>query len=136
MNKKLLAMLPAMSSEEALSKLRAEEGTPSADLWFGGCTDAFMSAKDDGLLEQVKFNEAKYLADDCEYAGEIVMSSSAVSGTNYALVNALLQSMDKEKGWEYLESLNNNTAYYGKRGSNPLNRVSAGKSAIGISYIY
>ena len=47
--------LLSMSSGELLSKLRAEGGTPSADLWFGGGVDAFMSAKDDGLLEQVTF---------------------------------------------------------------------------------
>ena len=48
--------LLSMSSGEVLSKLRAEGGTPSADLWFGGGIDAFMSAKDDGLLEQVTFD--------------------------------------------------------------------------------
>ncbi|MFQ6976962.1 MAG: hypothetical protein ACLRSD_08245 [Oscillibacter sp.] len=39
----------SMSSGEVLSKLCAEGGAPSADLWFGGGIDAFMSAKDDGL---------------------------------------------------------------------------------------
>mgnify|MGYP000040208848 CR=1 FL=1 len=48
----------SMSSGEVLSKLRAEGGTPSADLWFGGGIDAFMSAKDDGLLEPVTFDAA------------------------------------------------------------------------------
>ena len=48
----------SMSSGEVLSKLRAEGGTPSADLWFGGGIDAFMGAKDDGLLEQVTFDAA------------------------------------------------------------------------------
>ena len=42
--------LLSMSSGEVLSKLRAEGGTPSADLWFGGGIDAFMGAKEDGLL--------------------------------------------------------------------------------------
>ena len=32
--------LLSMSSGEVLSKLRAEGGTPSADLWFGGGIDA------------------------------------------------------------------------------------------------
>ena len=123
--------LLSMSSGEVLSKLRAEGGTPSADLWFGGGIDAFMSAKDDGLLEQVNFDAAADLAAeykdsenywfskgitivgfllnntlmselnltapaswsdllDESYAGEIIMSNPAVSGTNYAVVNALL----------------------------------------------
>ena len=35
----------SMSSGEVLSKLKAEGGTPAADLWFGGGIDAFMDAK-------------------------------------------------------------------------------------------
>ena len=54
----------SMSSGEVLSKLRAEGGTPSADLWFGGGIDAFMSAKDDGLLEPVTFDAAAGLGDE------------------------------------------------------------------------
>ena len=168
--------LLSMSSGEVLSKLRAEGGTPSADLWFGGGIDAFMSAKDDGLLEQVTFDAAEDLAPeykdadgywyskgitivgflvnealtgelgietpaswtdllDESYQGEIVMSNPAVSGTNYAVVNALLQTMGEEEGWNYLEQLNNNIAYYGKRGSDPLNKVTSDEFAIGISYI-
>ena len=33
----------SMSSGDVLSKLRAEGGTPSADLWFGGGIDSFMA---------------------------------------------------------------------------------------------
>ena len=168
--------LLSMSSGEVFSKLRAEGGTPSADLWFGGGIDAFMSAKDDGLLEQVTFDAAEDLAPeykdadgywyskgitivgflvnealtgelgietpaswtdllDESYQGEIVMSNPAVSGTNYAVVNALLQTMGEEEGWNYFEQLNNNIAYYGKRGSDPLNKVTSDEFAIGISYI-
>ncbi|MGM9619363.1 MAG: extracellular solute-binding protein [Oscillospiraceae bacterium] len=168
--------LLSMSSGEVLSKLRAEGGTPSADLWFGGGIDSFMSAKDDGLLEQVNFDAAADLAAefkdsenywfskgitivgflvnddllaelnltaptswqdllDPAYAGEIVMSNPAISGTNYAVVNALLQVLGEDAGWAYFESLNNNIAYYGRRGSDPLNKVTADEFAIGISYI-
>ena len=166
--------LLSMSSGDVLSKLRAEGGTPSADLWFGGGIDAFMGAKDDGLLEQVQFDAAADLADnykdsegywyskgitivgfllnntlmeelnltapatwddllDSSYQGEIIMSNPAVSGTNYAVVNALLQN--KENGWDYFTALNENIAYYAKRGSDPLNKVIADEFAIGITYI-
>ena len=166
--------LLSMSSGDVLSKLRAEGGTPSADLWFGGGIDAFMSAKDDGVLEQVTFDAADELADefkdsegywyskgitivgfllnntlmeelnltapatwddllDSSYQGEIIMSNPAVSGTNYAVVNALLQN--KENGWDYFTALNENIAYYAKRGSDPLNKVIADEFAIGITYI-
>ena len=46
--------LLSMSSGEVLSKLKAEGGTPTADLWFGGGIDAFMSAKDSDLLEKIE----------------------------------------------------------------------------------
>ena len=168
--------LLSMSSGEVLSKLRAEGGVPSADLWFGGGIDAFMSAKADGLLEQVNFDAASQLAPlykdsesywfskgmtvvgflvnnsllkelnleapatwtdlvKPEYEGEVIMSNPAVSGTNYAVVNALLQKMGQEEGWKYFEQLNNNISHYGKRGSDPLNKCIADEFAIAVSYI-
>lgn len=168
--------LLSMSSGEVLSKLRAEGGAPSADLWFGGGIDAFMSAQEDGLLEPVKFDGFDELAKefreddghwfakgltivgflvndklleemnleapatwddllDPQYEGEIIMSNPAVSGTNYAVVNALLQTKGDEAGWKFFEDLNKNIAYYGKRGSDPLNKTIADEFPIGISYI-
>lgn len=44
----------SMSSGEVISKIKAEGGTPMADVWFGGGVDAFMTAKADGILEQYK----------------------------------------------------------------------------------
>lgn len=41
----------SMSSGEVISRVKAEGGEPMADLWFGGGIDAFMQAKEDGLLE-------------------------------------------------------------------------------------
>ena len=168
--------LLSMSSGEVLSKLRAEGGTPSADLWFGGGVDAFMGAKADGLLEQVNFDAAadldptykdaenywfskgltivgflvnNTLAAELEmdiptswadllneqYAGEIIMSNPAISGTNYGVVNCLLQVMGEEEGWKYFEALNENIAYYGRRGSDPKNKVIADEYAVGITYL-
>lgn len=166
----------SMSSGEVLSKLRAEGGTPEADLWFGGGIDAFMAAKTDGLLEQVEFDAAADLApeykdeenywfskgvtvvgfmvnddlleekgleapatwDDLtkpEYKGEILMSNPAISGTNYAVVNALLQTKGEEDGWAYFEALNENVDYYSKRGADPSTKTAAGEVAVGITYL-
>ncbi|MGF7017806.1 iron(III) transport system substrate-binding protein [Lachnospiraceae bacterium PF1-21] len=165
----------SMSSGEVLSKLKAEGGTPAADVWFGGGIDAFMDAKENGLLEQVNFDAAADLTpeykdsenyyfskgvtvvgfivnneileekgleapkswDDLtkpEYEGEILMSNPAISGTNYAVVNALLQ-LKGDAGWQYFEDLNKNITYYSKRGSDPSTKVAAGEVAIGITYI-
>ena len=168
--------LLSMSSGEVLSKLRAEGGTPSADLWFGGGIDAFMSAKEDGLLEQVQFDAMSELNPsfvdaegywfskgitivgflvnnsiaeelgleipqswtdllDEQYAGEVIMSNPAVSGTNYAVVNALLQTMGEDEGWKFFEGMDKNISYYSRRGSDPKNKVTADEFAIGITYL-
>ena len=42
----------SMSSGEVIARIQAEGGQPMADLWFGGGIDAFMAAKDSGLLEK------------------------------------------------------------------------------------
>ena len=168
--------LLSMSSGDVLSKLRAEGGTPSADLWFGGGIDSFMSAADDGLLESVEFDAASEIdpqfkdennqwfskgltivgflvnntllaennmdmpttwADltDAQYKDEIVMSSPAISGTNYGAVNSILQTYGEEAGWEYFEALNDNIAYYTRRGSDPKNKVISDEITIGITYL-
>lgn len=44
----------SMSSGEVIAKIKAEGGKPMADIWFGGGIDAFMAAKDEGLLEIYK----------------------------------------------------------------------------------
>ena len=166
----------SMSSGEVLSKIKAEGGTPMADLWFGGGIDAFMQAAGEGLLEQMNFKALADLSpefidkdrywiakgvtvvgfivnndilgeknmpipqtwDDLVnpvYKGEILMSNPAISGTNYAVVNAILQKKGTDEGWKYFEALNQNIAYYSKRGKDPLTKTSAGEVGIGITYL-
>ena len=72
---------------------------------------------------------------DEQYAGEIIMSNPAISGTNYGVVNCLLQVMGEEEGWKYFEARNENIAYSGRRGSDPKNKVTADEYAVGITYL-
>lgn len=150
----------SMSSGEVISRTKAEGGKPMGDVWFGGGVDAFMQAKEEGLLEKYDFEEADKIVEpykdkenywftkgltvvgfivnndvlkeknlkapkswedlkDPKYKGEILMSNPAVSGTNYAVVNALLQNKGEEKGWKYFEELNKNIPFYSKRGKDP-----------------
>ena len=136
--------LLSMSSGEVLSKLKAEGGTPTADLWFGGGIDAFMSTKgvtvvgfivNDEMLK-TKNAEAPKSWDDllnAAYKDEILMSNPAVSGTNYGVVNALLQKKGEEEGWKYFTALNENVKYYSKRGGDPREKTAQGEVAIGIT---
>ena len=87
------------------------------------------------LLDELKLTAPATWDDllDPSYKGEIIMSNPAVSGTNYAVVNAMLQT--KEDGWAYFQGLNENIAYYARRGSDPMNKVISDEFAIGITYI-
>jgi len=164
----------SMSSGEVLSKIRAEGGTPMADLWFGGGIDAFMNAKSDDLIEEIKLDtwdelnptyvdpdhywltkgltvvgfivnddilqekglKAPETWDDLtddSYKSEILMSNPAISGTNYGVVNAILQKKGEDDGWKYFETLNNNIDYYSKRGGDPREKTAQGEIAIGIT---
>lgn len=48
-----------MSSGEVLTRLRAEKNNPMTDIWFGGGSDAFIQAKNEGLI-------APYLSPNAE----------------------------------------------------------------------
>lgn len=163
----------SMSSGELLSRIKAEEGKPMADVWFGGGLDAFLEAKDDELLESYISKESEDIQEEFKdpegywigkgitivgflvnkdvleendlpmptswqdltdpvYKDEIIMSNPAISGTNYAAVNGLLQLMGEEKGWEFFEKLNENIPYYAKRGKDPQLKTMEGEFAIGI----
>ena len=163
----------SMSSGEVIAKIKAEGGKPMADVWFGGGIDAFMKAKEDGILEMYKpkgfdkikegfkDNEGYWISKgitvvgflvnngllkeknlkvpttweelaDPKYKDEIIMANPAVSGTSYANVKGILDSYGDEKGWEYLEKLNKNIKFYGKRGKDPQEKTVAGEFAIGI----
>ncbi|HEY4543965.1 MAG TPA: ABC transporter substrate-binding protein [Tissierellaceae bacterium] len=69
---------------------------------------------------------------DSKYKDEIIMANPAISGTNYGAIKGILDMMGEEEGWEYLEKLNENIPFYGKRGKDPEEKVVAGEFAIGI----
>lgn len=162
-----------MSSGEVLSRLQAEGGKPTADVWFGGGTDSFIAAKHKGLLEKYESPEMKFVNPqyrdvdaywsgvsivpvgfmtnndllkeknlkmpttwedlaDPSYKDEIMMANPAISGTNYGMVNGLIQGMGKEKAWKYFEQLNNNIPFLAKRGGEPPKKVAAGEFAVAI----
>lgn len=162
-----------MSSGEVLSKLQAENGKPSADVWFGGGLDSFITAKNKGLLEKYispemaevplkyrdkdgywsgvslvlvgfminneiladkKLDAPKTWADltKPEYKDEVIMANPAISGTNYALVDNLIQELGEDKAWEYFEALNKNVPFLAKRGGEPPMKVTTGEFGVAV----
>ena len=66
-----------------------------------------------------------------EYAGEIVFSDPAVSGTCYAVLYDLMQN----KGEDYVKAFSANLGLLGSRGKDPIEKTVAGEFAIGVTYI-
>jgi len=67
-----------------------------------------------------------------EYKDEVLMSDPSISGTNYAVINSILQVQGEEKGWDYLKALAENVPFFAQRGGEPPNKVAAGEIAVGI----
>lgn len=73
---------------------------------------------------------------DPQYKGLIAMSNPASSGTGTLTVNGILTLYGEEKGWEYLDKLNENIAVYLHSGSAPAKNTATGEYGIGISFGY
>lgn len=163
-----------LSSGEVLSRIQAEGGKPSADVWFGGGIDSFIAAKDKGLLEKyesknnIEFISSEYRDKDGYWSGislvlvgfmtndellkeknlpspktwkdltnplykdEVMMANPAISGTNYAMVNGLIQGMGEENAWTYFKALNENVPFLAKRGGEPPKKVASGEFALAV----
>lgn len=84
--------------------------------------------KEKGLEVPKTLEEIK----DPKYKDLVIMSTPEVSGTMFAFVKGILDKYGEEEGYKYLEELNNNIPFYGKRGKDPQEKTVAGEFAIGI----
>ena len=71
-----------------------------------------------------------------EYKGLIAMSNPASSGTGTLTVNGILTLYGEDKGWEYLDKLDDNVAVYLHSGSAPAKDTATGEYGIGVSFGY
>lgn len=69
-----------------------------------------------------------------EYKGMIAMPNPASSGTGFLDVAAWLQMFGEEKGWAYMDGLNQNIHSYMHSGSKPCKDAARGEVAIGVSF--
>ena len=67
------------------------------------------------------------------YKGMISMPNPASSGTGLLAVGAWLQMFGEEKGWDYMQRLDQNMATYVHSGSKPCKDAARGEVPIGIS---
>lgn len=69
---------------------------------------------------------------DPKYKGEIIMASPAISGTQYAILNGLIQAMGEDKAWDLFKRINDNVDVYAKGGGEPAPKTASGEFAIGV----
>ncbi len=71
-----------------------------------------------------------------EYQGQVAMPNPASSGTGFLDVSAWLQMFGEEKGWDYMDRLHENIAYYTHSGSKPCKDAARGEVTIGVSFAF
>ncbi|GAA0737926.1 ABC transporter substrate-binding protein [Clostridium oceanicum] len=93
----------SMSSGEVLSRTKAEDGKPMGDVWFGGGIDAFMSAKNQGLLEKYLSPESKDVSDSYKDK-EGYWIAKGVTIVGFLVNNDVMKEKNLEipKSWEDL----------------------------------
>ncbi len=73
---------------------------------------------------------------DPVYKGHVVMPNPNSSGTGFLDVSSWLQLYGEEGGWEFMDALHENIAWYTHSGSKPCRQAGAGEAPIGISFAY
>ncbi len=70
------------------------------------------------------------------YKGHIVMPNPNSSGTGFLDVSSWLQLFKEDGGWDFMDKLHQNIAWYTHSGSKPCKQAAAGETPIGISFAF
>jgi iron(III) transport system substrate-binding protein len=70
------------------------------------------------------------------YKGSVVMPNPNSSGTGFLDVSSWLQMFGEGGGWEYMDGLHENIAWYTHSGSKPCKQAASGETPIGISFAF
>jgi iron(III) transport system substrate-binding protein len=70
---------------------------------------------------------------DPQFKGKITMPHPVSSGTGYFHVSAWIQTFGETRGWEFMDRLHDNIAFYSHSGSAPCKQAAAGEFPLGIS---
>ncbi len=70
------------------------------------------------------------------YAGHVVMPNPNSSGTGFLDVSSWLQLYGEGGGWEFMDALHQNIAWYTHSGSKPCKQAASGETPIGISFAF
>ncbi len=70
------------------------------------------------------------------YKGHLVMPNPNSSGTGFLDVSSWLQLFGEDGGWEFMDALHQNIAWYTHSGSKPCKQAAAGEIPIGVSFAF
>ncbi len=70
------------------------------------------------------------------YKGSVVMPNPNSSGTGFLDVSSWLQMFGEGGGWEFMDGLHKNIAWYTHSGSKPCKQAASGETPIGISFAF
>lgn len=70
------------------------------------------------------------------YKGHVIMPNPNSSGTGFLDVSSWLQMFGEDGGWEFMDGLHENIAWYTHSGSKPCKQAAAGETPIGISFAF
>jgi iron(III) transport system substrate-binding protein len=73
---------------------------------------------------------------DPVYKGHLVMPNPNSSGTGFLDVSSWLQLYGPLGGWQFMDNLHNNIAWYTHSGSKPCKQAARGETPIGISFAF
>ncbi|MEE9196297.1 MAG: putative 2-aminoethylphosphonate ABC transporter substrate-binding protein, partial [Alphaproteobacteria bacterium] len=70
------------------------------------------------------------------YKGHVVMPNPNSSGTGFLDVASWLQLFGEEGGWQFMDGLHQNIAWYTHSGSKPCRQAGSGETPLGVSFAY
>lgn len=73
---------------------------------------------------------------DANYKGLFLSSNPATAGGGYIFAATQLFRLGEEKGWEYLQGLNNNVHHYTAGAVDPINLIATGEFVAGMSWAH
>jgi iron(III) transport system substrate-binding protein len=103
-----------------------------ADAWMAAVCMNTVESEKKGLPKPASWEDLL----NPVYKGHLVMPNPASSGTGFLSVAGWLQQMGEEKGWAFMDKLNENIAAYTHSGSKPCKQAAAGEYPMGISIEY
>lgn len=102
------------------------------DAWVAAICVNTIEAEANGLPMPTSWKDLT----DPVYEGHVVMPNPNSSGTGFLDVASWLQLFGEEGGWEFMDGLHKNIAWYTHSGSKPCRQAGAGETPIGVSFAY